>query len=203
MIFKVPSNSDSTMVCVPTLPVTAIRPDTYSRWLMYSKGKMFWEKEMSRGGVILSVFIVSNNAIFRHMISGIVLLFLSSASPSLPSLPPPKEPSLGKRLLWGNRKIYTQHLFPLAAISCQSKEATVSCRAPLDDARNRKYCLLSFKQIQSVTDPWLLGLSSVLFWVGVNLITAGIKLIIKLYKITWQRGPQKWYFIHQKICGLI
>lgn len=45
-----------------------------------------------------SVFIVSNNAVFRHMISGIVLLFLSSASPSLLSLPPPKEPSLGERL---------------------------------------------------------------------------------------------------------
>lgn len=50
-------------------------------------------------GAILSVFIVSNNAIFRHMISGIVLLFLSYASPSLPSLPLPEEPSLGERLV--------------------------------------------------------------------------------------------------------
>lgn len=134
--------------------------------------------------VILSVFIVSNNAIFRYVISAALFIFSSN----LPSLPPPKEPSLVERLAWGNRQIYTQHLLPLAVVICQSREHRVFCRALVDGARNRGSCLQSFKHQSQIHG--FLGLSPVLFWRGVNPNTAGIKLVKTLQSNMAERSPE-------------
>jgi len=79
-------------------------------------------------------------------------------------------------------------LFPWAAVSCQSREATVSCRALADGARNRGSCVPSFKHQSQICG--FFGLSHVLFWRGVNPIAAGIKLIKTLQNNMTERSPE-------------
>lgn len=120
--------------------------------------------------VILSVFIVSNNAVFRYMISGIVLLFLSSVATS-----PPSHLLMSLFLVRDLHEEIGKSIHSICSPWQQSAVNPGKPQALVDGARNRGSCVWSCKHQSQIHG--FLGLSPVLFWRRVNPITAGIKLI--------------------------
>lgn len=139
---------------------------------------------MSSGGCIPSVFIVSTMLSSDLWLAGLCCSFYLLQQ--LPSFPPPNHPSLGERLAWGNRlNLYT------AFVPHGSTQLSVKgSHSPLQgsDPTNRGSCVQPYKYQSQIHG--FLGVSPVLFWGGVNPITAGIKLIKTLQNYMAETSPE-------------